>query len=93
MAIFGKNWDLEVDVVAVDVGESPAVARAFANAHRLTRVALDPQGLSKGFFQLDGFPTIVVVDPQGRIRATWSGFNPAVASNMAHAAQRIGRTE
>jgi thiol-disulfide isomerase/thioredoxin len=75
----------EVEVVPVDVGEPRTVAAAFARTHDLLHVALDPQALSQGFFQLDGFPTMVVIDPQGRIRATWTGFNPAIQLNMAHA--------
>ncbi len=78
-----------VDVVPVDVGEPAAVVAAFARDHHMRNVALDPRGLSSGFFQIDGFPTMVVVDPQGRIRATWSGFNPAIELNMANAARTL----
>ncbi|HET6896383.1 MAG TPA: TlpA disulfide reductase family protein [Candidatus Baltobacteraceae bacterium] len=79
----------EVEVVAVDVGEPRAVVHQFAKTHGMRNVALDPQALSRGFFQIEGFPTMVVVDPQGRIRATWTGFNPAIQMNMAHAAQAL----
>ncbi len=79
----------EVEVVAVDVGEPRAVVEQYARAHGMHNVALDPQTLSRGFFQIDGFPTMVVIDPQGRIRATWTGFNPAIQMNMAHAAQTL----
>jgi thiol-disulfide isomerase/thioredoxin len=79
----------EVDVVPVDVGEPRAVVAAYANAHHMLHVALDPDMLSQGFFQIDGFPTLVVIDPQGRIRATWAGFNPAVEMNMSHAEQSL----
>ena len=82
----------EVDVVPVDVGEPRSVAEAFARTHHLQHVALDPKALSQGFFQIDGFPTMVVIDPQGRIRATWPGFNPAIQMNMAHAAQTLRRS-
>ncbi|HTZ55380.1 MAG TPA: TlpA disulfide reductase family protein, partial [Candidatus Acidoferrum sp.] len=61
-------------VVPIDVGEPAAVAAHFAQRYKLKGVVLDPSSSSQGFFQIDGFPTIVVVDPQGRIRATWSGF-------------------
>jgi thiol-disulfide isomerase/thioredoxin len=73
------------DVVLVNVGEPRAVVAEYARAHDLRNVALDGAALSQGYFQLDGFPTVVVVDPQGRIRATWAGFNPAVGANMANA--------
>lgn len=79
----------EVEVVPVDVGEPRAVVEAFARAHHMERVALDPKTLSQGFFQIDGFPTMVVIDPRGRIRATWTGFNPAIQLNMAHAVQTL----
>ncbi|HLI96962.1 MAG TPA: TlpA disulfide reductase family protein [Candidatus Baltobacteraceae bacterium] len=79
----------EVEVIPVDVGEPRPVVQAYAQAHGMLHVALDPNTLSQGFFQLDGFPTMVVIDPQGRIRATWTGFNPAIQMNMAHAAQTL----
>lgn len=79
----------DVDVVPVDVGEPRAVAQAFARTHHLANVALDPQSLSQGFFQINGFPTMVVVDPNGRIRATWTGLNPAIELNMRHAADTL----
>ncbi len=79
----------EVQVVPVDVGEPRIVAAAFARAHGLTNVVIDPRALSRGFFQLEGFPTMVVIDPRGRIRATWQGLNPAVQLNMAHAAKAL----
>lgn len=79
----------EVDVVPVDVGEPRTIVQSFAREHRMTNVALDERMLSQGFFQIDGYPTMVVVDPLGRIRATWQGFNPAIQLNMAHAEQSL----
>ena len=75
----------EVAVIPVDVGEPRPLVAAFAQAHALMNVAYDPSALSRGFFQLEGYPTMVIVDPQSRIRATWQGLNPAVELNMAHA--------
>lgn len=79
----------EVLVVPVDVGEPASVAARFAKKYKLQNVVLDPQSLSQGFFQVQGFPTIVVVDPDGKIRATWSGFNPAIALAMANAQKTL----
>jgi thiol-disulfide isomerase/thioredoxin len=79
----------EVDVIPVDVGEPRAVVEVFAKAHKLDRVAMDPKSLSMGFFQIQGFPTMVVIDPQGRIRATWPGLNPAIQLNMDRARQTL----
>lgn len=79
----------EVQVLAVDVGEPRVVAAAFAKRYRLPNVALDPTTRSQGFFQIEGFPTVVVIDPQGRIRATWSGFNPAIEMAMSNAERTL----
>ncbi len=82
----------EVDVVPIDVGEPPAVVASFAKSYKLQNVAYDTQALSSGFFQINGFPTMVVVDPQGRIRATWQGLNPALQMNMANAEKVLAKT-
>ncbi|MEO9169686.1 MAG: TlpA disulfide reductase family protein [Candidatus Baltobacteraceae bacterium] len=79
----------EIDVVAVDVGEPRAVAAAFAKRYRIGNVALDPTTSAQGFFQIQGFPTIVVIDPKGRIRADWSGFNPAIQMAMSNAQRTL----
>jgi cytochrome c biogenesis protein CcmG/thiol:disulfide interchange protein DsbE len=79
----------QVDVVPVDVGEPRPVVAAFAGELHLRGVAMDPQALSRGFFALDGFPTIVTIDPQGRVRATWQGYNPAIESAMANAQRTL----
>ena len=78
-----------VEVVAVDVGEPRAVAAAFAKRYKISNVVIDPTTVSQGFFQIEGFPTIVVIDPQGRIRATWSGFNPAIEMAMSNAQRTL----
>ena len=83
----------EVDVVPVDVGEPRGVVEAFSRSRGMRNVALDPKSLSQGFFQIQGFPTMVVIDPQGRIRATWPGFNPAIQANMAHAAKTLASAQ
>ncbi|MGB6986348.1 MAG: TlpA disulfide reductase family protein [Candidatus Aquilonibacter sp.] len=76
-------------VVPIDVGEPAVVAAHYAQRFKLKGVVLDPTSLSNGFFQLEGFPTIVVIDPQGRIRATWSGFNPAIELAMSNAQKKL----
>lgn len=81
----------DVDVVPVDVGEPRAVAVAFARELQLRNVAIDPQALSRGFFSIAGFPTIVTIDPQGRVRATWAGYDAAIGGAMAHAVSALSR--
>lgn len=78
-----------VDVIPVDVGEPREVAAAYAKAHDMHAVVIDPQHISEGYFQIAGFPTMVVIDPQGRLRATWAGFNPLLASNMENARKAL----
>jgi len=82
----------EVDVVPVDVGEPRAVAAAFSRQYHLQNVALDPTSSAQGFFQIQGFPTITVVDPSGNIRATWSGLNPAIEMAMSNAERSLRPT-
>lgn len=79
----------DVRVVSVDVGESRALAAGFAKRYNVKDVVLDPSALSSAYFQIQGFPTVVVVDPEGKIRATWSGFNPAIDMAMSNAADRL----
>lgn len=76
-------------VVAVDVGESRSVAAGFAQRYRLRNVALDPQGSARAFFSVEGFPTIVVVDGSGYIRAKWEGLNPAIALALNNAEKSL----
>jgi len=78
-----------ITVVPVDVGEPRIVAARFAKQFKLRDVVLDPTSSAQGFFQINGFPTIVVIDPQGRIRATWSGFNPAIGMAMSNAEKEL----
>jgi thiol-disulfide isomerase/thioredoxin len=78
-------------VVPVDVGEPRAVALAFARKHGLRNVALDPSGRAQALFGVEGFPTIVVIDAAGYIRARWQGLNPAIAVSMTNAQQTLAR--
>ena len=78
-------------VLPINVGESLPVVKTYVREHNLGNVGLDPGAISQGYFQLDGFPTVVVIDPQGKIRATWQGFNPAVTSNMSTALQTLSQ--
>ncbi|MDQ6827117.1 MAG: TlpA family protein disulfide reductase [Candidatus Eremiobacteraeota bacterium] len=74
-----------VHIEAIDVGEPRPVAAQFASAYDLQHVALDPDHLAANWFGVDGFPTMIVVDTKGMIRAKWVGFNPAIQLMMAHA--------
>ncbi len=77
-----------VDVVSVDVGELPDLVRPFARQFGMRDVALDPDQTVAHAFGVSGFPTMVAVDPAGRIGATWIGFDPAIERDMADALAR-----
>lgn len=78
-------------VVPVDVGEPRSVALAFARKYRLSNVALDRHANARAFFAVIGFPTVVVIDPRGRIRAKWEGLNPGIALAMSNAEKTLAR--
>lgn len=80
----------EADVIPIDVGEPQPIALAFARQYKLHGVALDPNRLASNWFNVEGFPTMVVIDLKGNIRATWVGLNPAIQLNMANAVSQLG---
>lgn len=79
----------DVRVVAVDVGESPAVAADFARRYALDDVALDPQSSARALFGVEGFPTIVAIDSKGYVRAKWEGLNPAISLALSNARAKL----
>lgn len=82
----------DVAVESIDVGETPSLVRPFVARFRMRDVALDPDMRVAHAFGVTGFPTMVAIDPQGRIRARWIGFNPAIDREMADALVRYGKT-
>jgi thiol-disulfide isomerase/thioredoxin len=79
----------DATVVPVDVGERRSVAAAFAAQHSLEDVALDPASSARALFGIEGFPTVVVIDPAGYVRAKWEGFNPAIGLAMSNAQTQL----
>lgn len=77
----------DVDVVTVDSGETPAAAAAFARDRALNSrfLALDTDERVADAFEVEGYPTVVVIDPRGRMNARWFGYNPALESAMENA--------
>lgn len=76
-------------VVPVDVGEARYVAAGFARRYSLGNVALDPHVTARRLFGIEGFPTIVVIDSTGYIRAKWEGLNPAIGLAMTNAQDHL----
>jgi thiol-disulfide isomerase/thioredoxin len=72
-------------VVPIDVGEPRSVASSFARRIGLHDVALDPRASARALFGVVGFPTVVVIDPEGYIRAKWEGLNPAIEPALSNA--------
>jgi peptide/nickel transport system substrate-binding protein len=81
----------DAQIVSVDVGESPAVVRAFVAHHPMQQVALDPDLVAAHAFGVDNFPTLVAIDPAGNVRAKWVGFNPAIGLVLDRARAQFGR--
>lgn len=77
-----------VVVESVDVGEPDALARGFARTFAMRDVALDPDETVAHAFAVDGFPTLVAVDPHGTIVARWIGENPNIEQAMTDAIAR-----
>jgi len=81
----------DVSVIAVDSNEPEATGARFARAEGLRSVVFDAQGRVTEAYGIVGLPTIVVVDPQGFVRAQWPGFNPAVELAMEDARTTFSR--
>ena len=76
-------------VIPIDVGEPRMLAENFARRYGLRDVGLDPNANAQALFSVRGFPTVVVIDPAGKIRATWEGLNPAIALAMSNAVRSL----
>lgn len=75
----------DANVVPIDVGEKRSVALDFARRYSLGNVALDPQVSARPLFDVEGYPTIVVIDSTGHVRAKWEGLNPAIGLALSNA--------
>jgi peptide/nickel transport system substrate-binding protein len=82
-----------VDVIPIDSGEARAAAAEYANAHGMEHVALDPETTATRAYGVAGLPTMLVIDPDGNVRAKWIGFNPAVEDEMAAATARYSKPQ
>ena len=89
-----EAWSREhpaATVVPIDVGEEQPIAAAFARRYHLQNVALDPESNARPLFAVEAFPTVVVIDRSGFIRAKWEGLNPAIALAMNNALSSFER--
>jgi thiol-disulfide isomerase/thioredoxin len=83
-----KRTHPEVDVESVDVGEDLGLVRPFVRRFAMHDVALDPDQTVAHAFGVDGFPTLIAIDPTGRVRARWIGYDPDVERAMSEAVTR-----
>lgn len=78
----------DVTVIAINENESIATVAAFAKRYRLATVGLDEHGVIGRAYGLTGFPTLVGIDDQGRIRNTWFGYSPDLGERLLAAKTR-----
>ena len=71
-----KRWaERGVVVLGVDVDEEPGVAAAFAREEGLSYpLASDERRQASAALDVERLPTLVVIDPQGRVRAYRTGL-------------------
>jgi thiol-disulfide isomerase/thioredoxin len=81
----------DVDVLTVDTGEPAQIAAQFAREAGLKPLAVDADQSVRLAFGVTGYPTMVVIDPKGFIRAKWFGYNPAIESVMENARTALKR--
>jgi thiol-disulfide isomerase/thioredoxin len=75
-------------VMSVDVGEPSAFVRPMAVRLGMTGVVLDPDAIAAHAFGVDGFPTLIAIDPRGRFHVVDVGFDPNVERAMSDAVAR-----
>ena len=78
-----------IAVESVDVGENIALVRPFATKFGMSNVILDPDSTAAHAFAINGFPTMIAIDAQGRIRARWIGYNPGIEREMSEALTKL----
>jgi len=69
--------DIQFVVVATDAGgDTPQRFRSFADRHHIQLpLAFDAAGKAHAAFGMTGFPAVVVLDRNGRVRFTHEGYN------------------
>lgn len=82
-ALMARYGD-QLRVVAVNVGEDAVTARAAADALGLTAVtALDPDGQATARWGVEALPTVLLIDPEARIRFRGHGLPPDLDALLA----------
>jgi peroxiredoxin len=77
-----SSRDIEFVLVGTNSGgDTPERVRAFAQRRQISLpVAFDPDGKTMRAFGLNGFPNLVVIDRNGRVRLTHTDYNSSETS-------------
>jgi peroxiredoxin len=74
----------QVQLVAVNIGEPAAVITAYLERNGWNfPVALDESETVKALYGVEGIPHTVVIDPEGQIIWSQSGFRPGAGRALA----------
>ena len=78
-SFYAKNRDKNVEVLAVSLDNDPAEARKYADAQKLAfPVLLDENQRTALSYDVQGIPTLFVVDKSGSVRFSVEGLNPGL---------------
>lgn len=83
-----KSGDLVV--LAVNAQEEPEAVKRFMQENGYSfRVLLDRQGSVLNAFRVQGIPTFVLIDREGKVSQVWVGFAPGTEKQMEEAVQKM----
>ncbi|HEV3157728.1 MAG TPA: TlpA disulfide reductase family protein [Candidatus Baltobacteraceae bacterium] len=72
----------DIRVLAVDVGEPPAIVAAFVQSRSLENVGLDVDKRIARAYDVNSYPTIVMIDSRGTYRRRWTGYDPSTVRSL-----------
>jgi len=77
-------------VLGMNLGEPAETVRNFVQQNKLTfRVLLDTQGKAAEAYDVEGIPHVVLIDHQGRVRETQSGYAPGMEKQLREKIERL----
>lgn len=79
-----------VELVAVNLGEPLALVNRFIENRDLPfRFVLDSDGAVAGAFGVTSLPSLIVIDPDGRVAYTSIGYHAAIGVNLSRTLSEI----
>ena len=77
-AFYQKNRDRDVELLAVSIDQNPRAAQQYAQENKLPfPVLLDEDSKTADSYNVEGIPTLFVVDKQGKVRFFHTGADAA----------------